>query len=106
MESPAGAADDVDGRVDACALVDAAAAFDDVDAAERWKLISTLHGTVGRVAFEAVQAAATSENRLRRLVGVDALAQIGYRADRPFLEETLPVLIAGTGQGEDGLMVR
>jgi len=63
----------------------------------RWELIGELHRTTGREAFEAVVAAAESDDRARRLVGLDALGQIGYKANRPYLEETLPVLLGAVG---------
>jgi HEAT repeat protein len=68
------------------------------DATEaRWQLIVELHRSTGRDAFEAVVAAAESDDRARRLVGLDALGQIGYKAERPYLEETLPVLLGAVG---------
>ncbi|WP_194925021.1 HEAT repeat domain-containing protein [Catenulispora pinisilvae] len=67
----------------------------DTDAAAeaRWQLIRELHQTTDRDAFEAVVAAAKSDDRARRLVGLDALGQISYKTDRPYLAETLPVLL-------------
>jgi HEAT repeat protein len=67
---------------------------DENDAEARWQLIRELHRSTGRDAFEAVAAAAGSDDRARRLVGLDALGQIGYAANRPYVEETLPVLLS------------
>lgn len=85
------------------AVADATDAAGDGAAAEaaveaRWQLIRELHQTTDRDAFEAVVAAAESDDRARRLVGLNALGQIGYQADRPYLEETLPVLLDAVGE--------
>lgn len=64
---------------------------DDIGA--RWQLIGELQQSTDRDVFEAVLAAAGSPERARRLVGLDALGQIGHPANRPYLEETLPVLL-------------
>lgn len=71
---------------------------DDVEA--RWQLIRELHRSTGRDAFEAVVAAAESDDRARRLVGLDALGQIGYAANRPYRDETLPVLLSAAEAAE------
>jgi HEAT repeat protein len=74
------------------------AAEDDLEA--RWQLIGELHRSTGRDAFEAVVAAAGSDERARRLVALDALGQIGYAANRPFAEETVPVLLGAVGDAD------
>lgn len=101
-----GAGPDTSADTDTCADTDASAAADarERDAEERWHLIGELHRSTGRDAFEAVLAASASPDDARRLVALDALGQIGYAADRPYLEETLPVLISAAGD-EDARIV-
>ncbi|MEY9863060.1 HEAT repeat protein [Catenulispora sp. GAS73] len=74
------------------------------DAEERWRLIGELHRSTGRDAFEAVLAAAVSDEPARRLVALDALGQIGYATGRPYAEETLPVLISAAGDDDAGVV--
>jgi HEAT repeat protein len=66
----------------------------------RWAIIRELHRRTDRAAFEAARELAGSADLLERIVALDVLAQIGYPASRPFLEETLPVLIDATDEGD------
>ncbi|MEY9932097.1 HEAT repeat protein [Catenulispora sp. GP43] len=79
------------------AAFDAGPDADEDDLEARWQLIGELHRSTGRDAFEAVVAAAGSDERARRLVALDALGQIGYTANRPFAQETVPVLLGAVG---------
>ncbi|MFE3073350.1 HEAT repeat domain-containing protein [Streptomyces sp. NPDC059247] len=71
-----------------------AAAPMDPDGQERWRVVADFHGRADRAAFGAACAAARSGNGRERMIGLDVLGQFGHGADRPFLEETLP-LVAG-----------
>ena len=78
---------------DAQPLLRQAAAIADFEDDGRWAIIRELHCRTDRAAFDAACALAGSADLLERIVALDVLAQIGYSASRPFLEETLPVLI-------------
>jgi HEAT repeat protein len=75
-------------------LLRCAAEFTDREADERWQIVAKLHGRTDRLAFEAACRLAVADDGSERVLGLDILGQIGYSADRPFLEETLPILIA------------
>ena len=90
---------------DPAEAISRAAAIDDRESHARWDLIGRLHRRTDRAAFEAALAAARSADPAARLVGLDVLGQIGYRADRPYHEETLPVLIAEIDQARDDQLV-
>ena len=80
-------------------LLRRAAAIADLEDDGRWAIIRELHGRTDRTAFDAVCELAGSADALERVVALDVLAQIGYRA-RPFLEETLPLLIDASHDGD------
>ncbi|MEV4508576.1 HEAT repeat domain-containing protein [Dactylosporangium sp. NPDC049525] len=82
------------GQDDADQLLRRAAAFTDVDAGARWELVAELHRRTDRAAFEAACRFAVADGTADRVLGLDVLGQIGHLADRPFLEETLPILTA------------
>ncbi len=73
-------------------LLRRAAGLTDVDAEARWEIVAGLHRRTDRAAFEAARRFATAGSTADRVLGLDVLGQLGYPADRPFLEETLPVL--------------
>jgi HEAT repeat protein len=75
-------------------LLRCATEFTDREADERWQIVAKLHGRTDRLAFEAACRLAVADDSSERVLGLDILGQIGYSADRPFLEETLPILIA------------
>ncbi|WP_327011293.1 HEAT repeat domain-containing protein [Dactylosporangium sp. NBC_01737] len=64
------------------------------DSEARWRVVRELHARTDREAFEAAGRLAGAGGTADRVLGLDILGQIGYAADRPFLEETLPILIA------------
>ena len=70
-----------------------AAAIADYEDDGRWAIIGELQRRTDRTAFDAVGELAGSADPLERIVALDVLAQIGYLAERPFLDETLPLLI-------------
>jgi HEAT repeat protein len=74
-------------------LLREAAAIADYEDDGRWAIIRELQRRTDRTAFDAVCELAGSADTLERLTALDVLAQIGYLAERPFLEETLPLLI-------------
>jgi HEAT repeat protein len=74
-------------------LLRRAAAIADFEDDGRWATIREVHRRTDRTAFDAVCELARSADIHERVVALDVLAQIGYAADRPFLEETLPMLI-------------
>lgn len=82
------------GRDDIDQMLRCAAGFSDRDADERWLVVAELHRRTDRPAFEGARRLATADSSSDRVLGLDILGQIGYVADRPFLEETLPILIA------------
>jgi HEAT repeat protein len=81
-------------------LLRRAAAIADFEDDGRWAIISELHRRTDRTAFDAVCALARSADIRERIVVLDVLAQIGYSASRPFLAETLPVLIDASDDGD------
>lgn len=81
-------------------LLRQAAAIADLDDDGRWAIIRELHRRTDRTAFDAVRALAESADRFERIVTLDVLAQIGYSASRPFLEQTLPALIGASDDGD------
>jgi len=88
---------------DVRSLLRRAAAIADFEDDGRWAIIRELHRRTDRTAFDAVCALAGSADVLERIVALDVLAQIGYSAGRPFLEETLPVLIDAADDGHENV---
>ncbi|WAL64355.1 HEAT repeat domain-containing protein [Amycolatopsis cynarae] len=86
-------------------LVDRAAAVSDPESDEYWGLIRRLHDRTDRAVFDVALTAARSTEIRRRLVGLDALGQIGYAADRPFRAETLAALLAEAAQAADDRLI-
>jgi len=74
-------------------LLGQAAAIADFDDDGRWAIIHELRRRTDRPAFDAVCELAASADVRERVAALDVLGQIGYSASRPFLEETLPVLV-------------
>lgn len=74
-------------------LLRRAAAIDDRESDERWAIVRELHRRTDRGTVDAACVLARSPNLQQRILGLDVLAQVGYAADRPFLDESLPVVI-------------
>jgi HEAT repeat protein len=74
-------------------LLPLAAAITDRESEERWDIVRHLHERTDLRTFEAASVLAQSHNLQERVLGLDILAQVGYRAGRPFVEETLPVVL-------------
>jgi HEAT repeat protein len=85
-------------------LLRGAAAIADLEDDGRWAIIRELHGRTDRTAFDAACELAGSADTLERVVALDVLAQIGARAGRPFLEETLPLLIDASHDGDEDVI--
>jgi HEAT repeat protein len=81
-------------------LLRRAAAIADFEDDGRWAIIREVHRRTDRTAFDAVGELARSAGIRERIVALDVLAQIGYSAGRPFLDETLPVLIDASDHGD------
>jgi HEAT repeat protein len=81
-------------------LLRRAAAIADFEDDGRWAIIREVHRRTDRTAFDVVGELASSTDIHERVVALDVLAQIGYAADRPFLEETLPMLIDASDHGD------
>jgi HEAT repeat protein len=88
--------DSVPSADDVQPLMRRAAAISDFKDDDRWAIIRELHCRTDRAAFDAVCELAGSAGTSERIVALDVLAQIGHVAGRPFLEDTLPLLIAGS----------
>ncbi len=67
------------------------------DEEERAAIVAQLHARTDRAAFEGACALARSGGLAERVLGLEILGQIGYPAGRPFLEDTLPVVLACCG---------
>jgi HEAT repeat protein len=83
------------------ALIERAAAVADPESDEYWELIKRLQARTDRAAFDVALTTARAPEPRRRLAGVQVLGQIGYAANRPFLEETLPALLAEAESATD-----
>jgi HEAT repeat protein len=79
---------------DAIYLLHSAAAIEDRDSDQRWDIIRLLHARTDRKSFDTAAAFAQSADEAEQETGVDVLGQIGYKTNRPYLDETLPILMA------------
>jgi HEAT repeat protein len=77
------------------ALIRGAATTENPD--ERSAIVAELHGRTDRPAFEAARDLARSDDPDDRVLGLDILGQLGYPDGRPFLEDTLPVVLECCG---------
>jgi HEAT repeat protein len=64
------------------------------DTEERHAIVVGLQGRTDRATFDAACALTRSPGPRERELGLDVLGQIGYLAGRPFLEDTLPAVLA------------
>lgn len=93
------------GYEDPVALLARAAEFADIEDEGRWELIRRLHMRTDAAAFAATAEAAGAANLRLRLVAVAVLGQLGYRANRPYLEQTLPILLSAIDHAEDPTLI-
>lgn len=64
---------------------------DDEDA--RWAAVTQLHELSTREVFERAATLCRSPECIERVAGADVLAQLGHGDERPFLADTLPILL-------------
>jgi len=74
-------------------LLRGAAAIQDRESDERWAIIRVLHNRTDPRTLDAARVLARSRDLQEQLLGLDILAQFGYSAGRPFLDETLPIVV-------------
>jgi len=74
-------------------LLRRAAAFADYEADDRWDIVRDLHRRTDRPTFDAVCALGRLDGIGERVLSLDILGQIGAPANRPFLDDTLPLVI-------------
>ncbi|MDH6135951.1 hypothetical protein P3T37_005370 [Kitasatospora sp. MAA4] len=70
-----------------------AAALLDPDEHEYWDVVGEFQRRADRSAFEAAGVVARAGDMRERIIGLNVLGQLGEGAERPFLEETLPIAI-------------
>ena len=80
---------------------------DENDDEEYWAIVADLQDRGDRRTFEAVRALCLHESDEARCLGVSVLGQLGYDDGRPFLAESVPLVLAlcGEGASEDLLAV-
>ncbi|MFE6049285.1 HEAT repeat domain-containing protein [Kitasatospora sp. NPDC056446] len=81
-----------------------AAALMDPDEHERWHVVGDFHLRADRSAFEAACVLARAADPRERMIGLDVLGQLGFGADRPFLEEALPIVVEACADGQSGVV--
>jgi HEAT repeat protein len=64
----------------------------DPEAEEYWNAVGELQARGDRPTFEKARALALEPGEAERVLGVDILAQLGFKKGRPFLEESLPLV--------------
>lgn len=62
-----------------------------------WEAVTDLQRRGDRATFEAAVHAVTSSDVRCRVAGIDVLGQLGVKDGHPFLDETLPLVVAATG---------
>lgn len=85
-------------------LLRRASGYADRNDDERWEVVAALHCRADRLAFDAACHLVEADNGADRVLGLDILGQIGVLANRPFLEETLPVLIAASADNRTDVL--
>ncbi|MGD0254521.1 MAG: HEAT repeat domain-containing protein [Acidimicrobiales bacterium] len=87
-------------------LVDRALEIDDEDDDRYWDLVHELHRLGDRQTFQTTADLCRESSASRRRLGLNVLAQLGYESGRPFLEDSLPIVIGLCGRGEpDAVLV-
>lgn len=73
-------------------LISRALAIRDSEDDRRWELVREMQRRGDTTTFEAARMLCADAAPASRELGLDILAQLGYTAGRPFLEETLPIV--------------
>jgi hypothetical protein len=76
------------------ALIEGALAISNEDDENYWALVGELQQLSGPTTFQAMVDLCRTNSEAKRRLGLNVLAQLGYKSGRPFLEETLPVVIS------------
>lgn len=66
----------------------------DHESDEYWSAVHELQRRGDRHTFELAAQLATSADEAKVVLGLDVLAQLGFAEGRPFLEESLPIVLA------------
>jgi HEAT repeat protein len=74
-------------------LVASALAIDDEDDHQYWDLVRELQRRGDASTFQVARDLCAQPSEPARVLGINILAQLGFSAGRPFLEETLPVAV-------------
>lgn len=72
-------------------LITAAAAIDDLDDHDRWAYVGELQRRGDEDCLDAALCLCADADRVRRVLGLDVLGQLGWPRGRPHLEASLPV---------------
>jgi HEAT repeat protein len=95
--------DDPLGELAAGELVERALALDpddEQDDERYWAIVAALQERGDRETFEAARTLCLAASDDARCLGAAVLAQLGPDEQRPFLEESLPLVLALCGEGE------
>ena len=77
----------------------------DPDSDEYWQIVYELHRRGDRETFESARDLSLEANETARVLGVTILAQLGFTEGRPFLEESLPLVMNLAGPAESVSML-
>jgi HEAT repeat protein len=86
-------------------LLRRAAACADYEADDRWDIVRDLHRRTDRPTFDAVCALGRLDGIGERVLSLDILGQIGVPANRPFLGDTLPLVIGACDDNRPAVLV-
>ncbi len=79
---------------EAQALIERALAISDEEDEHYWALVGDLQRLSGPNTFEAMVDLCRANSEAKQRLGLNVLAQLGYESGRPFLEQTLPIVIS------------
>lgn len=85
---------DVDDARAVQGLIERALANDDEDNHSYWAVVRELQQRDSRVTLNAMVDLCKKNSEASQRLGLNVLAQLGFRSGRPFLEESLPVVLA------------
>jgi len=88
------------------ALIDRALAIDDEDDHEYWAIVHEMQRLGGTSTFEAMAELCQVRSDAHRRLGLNVLAQLEYESGKPFLEESLPIVVSLCSRDEhDAVLV-